>query len=728
MELFTYLRDIMEYLFGVSSVFPMAFLCVFEIFLFLNFLRWTSLDFFDGRDNIFYLNFLYLVQSSIIIFPILQIPFHLTINVAQNLKCLGGIINITMWMFALHFLNKKVDDESSCQSNIQLFHGSMILILWSSLCQSLLQHYDRICTIISWVISFLTVSSLTYKNNNNETVKLLPLYMIIYGIILLKLEWNQIERKTKDKKVRDDMNTEIQLCNATLKDAIANAAHDLKTPLQSFTMGLEAMESLLRDLSASYGNSVDSHVQAGLGTITALSVTSSLMSMAINRSTDYSRLSRGIKLRPEREPVFVSDAVSWAVKCMVDIQSRIPVTLNMSEHCSKISLFTDKSWLQDNIFCLLTNAVKYSESGDVKVRLSDCYVDHQRESSIAGSESFCIEVEDSGVGSPDELRDLMHKPQLPETRAVGGAGLGLYCLSMRTQALGGSCGVSARPDGQSGVIMWFTIPYGHSATESDTCSDSEHELVDRVEKLGLHSSSSSHSLHSASSENLFHSLRGLGDTGENICPVSNLVRKQSFSLNSLSFDAAETSTESLPALRRQSSLCLSMKSELKPDEEGIRHTEFSSDEPMNKASTPKKILVVDDSLMILKMTVKALRQEGFEVDQAENGAVALSLLMENTYDMVLMDVQMPVMDGIEAVKRLRKYEEQKQQEIIQVREQQQQQLLIRRNSHRQLVLGVSACSDEVTKEAALRAGMDYFIAKPFSLERFKKILSAWNRM
>ena len=117
-----------------------------------------------------------------------------------------------------------------------------------------------------------------------------------------------------------------------------------------------------------------------------------------------------------------------------------------------------------------------------------------------------------------------------------------------------------------------------------------------------------------------------------------------------------------------------------------------------------------------------LKRGGHKVERADNGAEALEKIMESyvhcaagvmPYDVVLMDLQMPVMDGLEAVRRIRAEEKEKN-------------ILCGASMpppFHQLIIGVSANSDNVTMLEAMTAGMDAFIGKPFSIDAFYEVLN-----
>ncbi|MFK5856352.1 MAG: response regulator [Bacteroidota bacterium] len=70
----------------------------------------------------------------------------------------------------------------------------------------------------------------------------------------------------------------------------------------------------------------------------------------------------------------------------------------------------------------------------------------------------------------------------------------------------------------------------------------------------------------------------------------------------------------------------------------------------------KKILVVDDNLLNRKLACAILKNNSFDFDIAENGKIAYDLFLEGDYDIILMDIQMPIMNGIESAKKIRAYE------------------------------------------------------------------------
>jgi CheY-like chemotaxis protein len=120
-----------------------------------------------------------------------------------------------------------------------------------------------------------------------------------------------------------------------------------------------------------------------------------------------------------------------------------------------------------------------------------------------------------------------------------------------------------------------------------------------------------------------------------------------------------------------------------------------------------RILVVDDSFLIQKTMTRALKAAGSVCAVASNGLDCLNFLSKSPYDLVLLDINMPIMDGIECITKLRALEDMSSCE--------------RHYGQHQIVIGLSANSDSESREAALTAGMDAYATKPLSMPHLKEL-------
>ena len=133
------------------------------------------------------------------------------------------------------------------------------------------------------------------------------------------------------------------------------------------------------------------------------------------------------------------------------------------------------------------------------------------------------------------------------------------------------------------------------------------------------------------------------------------------------------------------------------------------------------ILVVDDSPAIVKLTTMLLKRLGHNTTSAEHGLMATKKVVElweqrrEQFDVILMDLHMPVMDGLEAMKRIRDYEQLQQLE----------QSGDAASFRHQLIVAMSANADHETSENALTQGADSFMCKPFNVQAFHDTMHAF---
>jgi CheY-like chemotaxis protein len=290
---------------------------------------------------------------------------------------------------------------------------------------------------------------------------------------------------------------------------------------------------------------------------------------------------------------------------------------------------------------------------------------------LAPQQFIVIEIEDTGIGLSPEAMDQLFSPFKQAQSLAGGTGLGLYSLSKRMEALNGYYGVEGRRDGNQGCMFWFAFPYR---------PDLEMAKTKPSKRLSV--------------------LVGMPPT---------IVEEH---------DQGSKDHANNPTPKREVSPI--PLGPISLHQQNSYKAAFHDD-----SNEPLLILLVDDSLTIQKMTGSMLQKHGHHVDIAENGAAALDKIFHqyhNTgkpYDLVLMDLSMPVMDGLEATRRLRQKEDELNQQL-QLQHQQLQQLkkIDGLSLLHHLVVGISANTDSDVVISTLESGADEFMCKPFTMQTF----------
>jgi len=500
-------------------------------------------------------------------------------------------------------------------------------------------------------------------------------------------------------KVNEQLAVDAQALE--LRAMIGNVAHDLKTvriashpvsflssvdylplffsqPLTALISSIEYMSDVMTIWGNVFANNKDRMVPEARkvvennfilisGCLNSMRGTNSFMTMTINRCLDYTKASKGFKLVPKFETVSLQAALEMPVQLMRDVQDTIEISVVplSAEVCQHV--ITDKQWLIENLLCLLSNAVKYSHKGCVQVSIrleeessaADIETEYGATEKKDSQSMLRVEVQDTGIGLSDEAQKSLFNPFKQAQRLAGGTGLGLFSLAKRVEALDGQYGVNGRPDNEPGSLFWFTIPFRPD-----------------------HSFSRSDSICSPT-----ESPQVCGKKIEDPHPPPT--------------------PRALP----------------------VDHL---------------SVLVVDDAPMIVKMTTMLLQRKGHTVQHAVNGADALEKLlvrMEGStdgtsprsaatrempappqFDVVLMDLQMPVLDGIEAIRRLRAAEARRDKKYGSSSSSSEIP-----SNEKQFVIALSANSDMETQQEALAAGADLFISKPFTYEGFIDAVSAQGK-
>jgi CheY-like chemotaxis protein len=497
--------------------------------------------------------------------------------------------------------------------------------------------------------------------------------------------------------------------------------------------------------------------------------TNAFMLMSINRTMDYTKASRGLKLIPNMDTIDLLETLALPLNCMKNIQNRVNIQLLPIHSVICSFIVTDKQWLQENILCLLSNASKYSSGGDVTVKVSwknsrHPYQDQQTRKSNDSLFSFrseyrnnnntnnnslynntvmsdgvnssptpnhlgrkgflLFEIEDNGIGMSEETMMTLFSPFKQAQRLAGGTGLGLYSLSKRIEALDGEYGVRGRKDGKPGCLFWFSFPYlpdhtmtmmnGNSSRENSPrgasrqqqhgSNNNRSKIPSRndpgrrnsysVERVSAHSPTNNNNINNNNMPvMLFQELSIKSMTSSDHSPRNNNNNNNTHNNNN------NTSNNSNNNSFYKKSKRLAISKEKASGSSFKRNLLLSNELSLS-------ILLVEDSPTIAKMTTMMLQRLGHRVTIAENGHLGLNMLIDafekssKPFDVVLMDFQMPVMDGLEATRRYREYEKKKN------------------TFHHQLIIGLSATFDKEIIAEAMNMGLDDYLMKPITKDLF----------
>ena len=378
---------------------------------------------------------------------------------------------------------------------------------------------------------------------------------------------------------------------------------------------------------------------------------------------------------------------------------------------------------------LLSNAVKFTDSGEIVLTVAT--------NELAGSEvDLSFSVRDTGIGlSADGMSRLFQSFSQADnstTRKYGGTGLGLAISKRLTELMGGTMWADSDGLGKGSTFHFTLVAEKASLPEANARSliGKQGEIKGRTilvvddnqtnrrilelqtGKWGAASKTTpspkealdwlkeKQSFDLAILDMHMPEMDGLSLAREvrKIVPGMPLILFSSLGLRESEVDAGLFDAFLAKPLR-QSQLFDTLVTLLVPTATEITdsmHTEKPKIDKDLGTRHPLRILLAEDNLVNQKLALRLLEQMGYRADVASNGVEALESVARQTYDVVLMDVQMPEMDGLEASRRLtQKYSRHDRPHII----------------------AMTANAMQGDREMCLAAGMDDYIAKPIRVER-----------
>jgi signal transduction histidine kinase/DNA-binding response OmpR family regulator len=556
----------------------------------------------------------------------------------------------------------------------------------------------------------------------------------------VKIQTRVIQQQLKDAEMLKEA---AETANRTKGEFLANMSHEIRTPMN----GIIGMSDLILH------SPLNEDQRDCLKVVRASA--NSLLGL-INDILDFSKIEAG-KLEFEPVDFNIRDCVEETTRMLAFRAAEKHLELNCEVRADVPEILVgDPTRLRQVMLNLMGNALKFTTAGEVALEVS---LDSHRASVGAnGAEEFSLlhfTVTDTGIGIAPSAQENIFEPfvqsDVSTTRRFGGTGLGLSICRRLVQMMNGRIWVVSDPGRGSQFHFTVELLCASGRTGGKPVQQLEIALLkglrvllldDHSRGIGILSRLAAHlGMHpviGADPEQCIELLRGATAMGS---PYSVFLFATEYALPDGTLVAKRIATD--PELRgtkilaiaagvEQASLCgrlgfhgfvtkpfrrheltravakalsgtpVSMLQEATYDlVSACRLTPTAR--PQAAAGFGLRILVAEDNAINQKILLRLLERQGHQVIVAWNGREAIELIGREAVDLVIMDVHMPEMDGLEAT--------------IAIREQE------KKSGEHLPIIAATACAMKGDKERCLQAGMDTYVAKPIQTQQLLDVIN-----